>query len=313
MTGTVLWTMNEWYAVAVSGVEWRCRLRGVLRRDGQQAVLPVVGDRVDVRPTGEGEGVIEAIHARQGVFSRRSAGGKGAWREQVLAANIDQVLVVFAAATPAPKPRTIDRFLVIAEANRLPAHLIINKIDLTGREEAEAALGQYARCGYDVRYVSAISNVGLEGLHELLRDRCTLITGPSGVGKSSVINALVPGIDLRTGEVSRSLNKGRHTTMVGRLFALPWGGYVADTPGLRELAPWDLPPEDVADCFPEFRPLLDQCRWLPCLHRNEQGCAVREAATAGIITEIRYDSYNRILEDALEAERLALRATRNGR
>jgi ribosome biogenesis GTPase len=313
VTGIVLWTMNEWYAVEVDGGEWRCHLRGSLRRGGRAAVLPVIGDRVEVRPTGEGEGVIESVHPRRSVFSRRAAGTKGVWREQVLAANIDQVLVVFAAANPEPHLRAVDRFLVIAEASELPVELVVNKIDLTGEEAARAAFGVYERAGYRVRYASAALGTGLEGLPDLLAGRSTLVAGPSGVGKSSLINAIVPGLSLRTGEVSRALRKGRHTTVVGALHRLPWGGYVADTPGLRELAPWDVPADELAGCFPEMRPYQEHCRWVGCLHRNEQGCAVRGAVDAGAIDAGRYESYLRLLESTLDAERAAVRAGRRPR
>lgn len=306
--------MNEWWAVEIDGVEWRCRLKGSLRQGGRGAVLPVVGDRVIVRPTREGEGVIEAVLPRSSTFSRRAPEPRGRghqprlWREQVLAANIDQVIIVFAAAYPEPKPRTVDRFLVVAEASELPARLVVNKIDLTGEDRARAVFSIYERIGYPVRYASATCGIGLEGLREELAGRTTLIAGPSGVGKSSLINALVPGLDLRTGEVSAALRKGRHTTVVGALHRLPWGGYVADTPGLRELSPWDVPPAGLSDCFPEMRPFQDQCRWPNCLHRGEQGCAVRAAVEQGVIDPSRYDSYLRILDDALAAERAAFRA-----
>lgn len=311
--GIVLWTMNEWYAVDVGGAAWRCRLRGSLRKGGREAVLPVAGDRVVVRPTGEGEGLVEEVLPRASTFSRRAAGPKGAWREQVLAANVDQLLVVFAAAVPEPNLRAVDRFLVVAEASELPVELVVNKVDLTGVTTARATFGAYERAGYAVRYASASRHVGLEGLVEHLAGRLTLLAGPSGVGKSSLINALVPGLNLRTGEVSVSLRKGRHTTAVGALHALPWGGYVADTPGLRELAPWDVTADDLAGCFPEMRPFLADCRWPACLHRHEQGCAVRAAAERGAVDPARYDSYLRLLDDARAADRAAQRAGHGGR
>ena len=308
--GVVLWTMNEWYAVEIGGVEWRCRLRGALRKTGRAAVLPVVGDQVTVQPSGEGAGIVEAVAPRRSVFSRRAAGGQGGWREQVLAANIDQVLVVVAATLPDPNPRAVDRFLVVAEANELPATLVINKVDLTGEEPLRALFGVYEQAGYPVRYVSATRGDGVEALPALLTGQTTLLAGPSGVGKSSLINTVAPSLHLRTGEVSRSLNKGRHTTVVGALHPLPWGGYVADTPGLRELAPWNIAPDDLSDCFPEMRPYQDACRWPGCRHRAEQDCAVRAAVQEGMIDRGRYDSYLRLLDDALAAEEASGRTAR---
>lgn len=310
LSGIVLWTMNEWYAVRVDGDEWRCRLKGSLRKEGRAAVLPVVGDEVEVRPTAEREGQVERVLPRRSTFSRRAAGGKGAWREQVLAANIDAVLLVFAAAMPDPNPRTIDRFLVVAEANDLPARLVANKVDLAGIDAARAVFGIYERAGYPVRYASAARGEGLDGLREELTGKTTLVAGPSGAGKSSLINAVASGLDIRTGEVSTSLRKGKHTTVVGELHPLPWGGYVADTPGLRELAPWDLAPDDLSDLFPEMRPYQDECEWPGCRHQNEGGCAVRAAVEAGAIDQGRYDSYLRILAGAREAEERALKAGR---
>ncbi len=310
MTGIVLWTMNEWYAVEIDGAEWRCRLRGALRKEGRAAVLPVVGDQVEIQPTGEREGLVEKVGPRRSTFSRRAAGPKGAWRQQVLAANIDQVLVVFAAANPEPHLRAVDRFLVVTEASEMPVRLIVNKVDLSGMDPARATFGVYERAGYTVHYVSAVERRGLEWLPDALAGRLTLIAGPSGVGKSSLINAVVPDLHLRTKEVSVSLKKGRHTTVVGELHRLPFGGHVADTPGLRELAPWNVPSDEMADCYPEMRPYLDDCRWPGCLHRTEQDCAVRAAVEAGSIDAGRYESYLRLVDQAIDAERAALRAGR---
>lgn len=315
MDGIVLWTMNEWYAVEVNGREWRCRLRGALRKEGRAATLPVVGDRVVVRPTedSEGDGLIEYVHPRATTFARRAAGPKGAWRRQVLAANIDRMVVVFAAAQPEPHLRAVDRFLAVAEASALPTDLVVNKVDLVGAEAARALFGVYERAGYTVHYVSAVQGWGLEPFRDLLAGRITLVAGPSGVGKSSLLNAVAPGLALRTGEVSASLRKGRHTTVVGALHRLPWGGYVADTPGLRELAPWDVSSEELGGCFPEMEPYLDGCRWSGCLHRSEQGCAVRAAVEGCAIDRGRYASYLRLLDEALAEERASLRTARGRR
>jgi ribosome biogenesis GTPase len=297
-SGLVLWAITDWVGVLADGQEYRCQLRGTAKRAGRQdGLYPVVGDHVRFEVLRPGEGVITGVEPRQRTFSRRAAGPRGTWREQVLAANIDQVLVVFAVAEPAPHLRALDRFLVVAAYNELDAIVVANKIDLTGIEAARATFGVYERAGYPVWYTSAREHTGIDGLREQLAGRVSLVAGPSGVGKSSLLNALVPGWSLKTGEISRALNKGRHTTVVGTLYPLPEGGFVADTPGLREIGPWDLPPEDVDYCFREFRPFLGRCRYSDCLHRNEEGCAVLAALNDGAIEPARYESYLRLVEE----------------
>lgn len=295
--GRVLWAVTDFVSVLADGMEYRCKLTGKAKRRDADNLYPVVGDLVEFSETGPGEGMITTILPRASVFSRRAAGSRGSWREQVLAANIDQVLVVFAAAEPAPHVRALDRFLVVAEYNDLDTAVVANKIDLTGDEGARAVFGIYARIGYPVWYTSVREGRGMDGLRESLAGRVSLVAGPSGVGKSSLLNTLVPDFRQKTGEVSQSLNKGRHTTVVGTLHPLAGGGFVADTPGLREIGPWDVPPEDLDHCYREFRPYLSTCRWSDCLHEQEQGCAVRLAADRGEIDAARYDSYLRLLSD----------------
>jgi ribosome biogenesis GTPase len=261
--------------------------------------MPVVGDLVTFEPVNVGEGVIATILPRESKFSRRAAGGRGTWREQVLAANIDQVLIVFAAAEPEPNLRGLDRYLVVAEENELDVLIVANKVDLTGIDAVRETFGVYERIGYPVWYTSAREGRGIDGLPEAIAGRISLVAGPSGVGKSSLLNTLIPGLDLKTGEISQAMNKGRHTTVVGMLLDLPGpdNGFIADTPGLREIGPWDVPPEDLDYCFVEFRPFLGQCRFGNCLHRGEAGCAVRPAVGPGGIDPARYDSYLRLVEE----------------
>lgn len=300
----VLWTVSDYVHILADGMEYRCKVTGKGKQG--EAGLPVVGDLVEFEPVNVGEGSISAILPRESKFSRRAAGGRGVYREQVLAANIDQVLVVFAVAEPEPNPRALDRYLVVAEYNELDALIAANKVDLVGQDEARKTFSVYERAGYSVWYTSAREEIGLDGLREAIGGKVSLVAGPSGVGKSSLLNTLVPGLELKTGEISQAMNKGRHTTVVGTLLDLPGprNGFIADTPGLREIGPWDVPPEDLDFCFREFRPFLGQCRYGDCLHRTEAGCAMRPAVERGEISEGRYDSYLRLLEELVEVERI---------
>ncbi|MGH2603079.1 MAG: ribosome small subunit-dependent GTPase A [Dehalococcoidia bacterium] len=295
--GRVLWTVSDYVQVLADGMEYRCKVTGKTKRG--EAGFPVVGDLVEFEPVNLGESVITAVLPRASKFSRRAAGGRGTWREQVLAANIDQVIIVFAVAEPEPHLRGLDRFLVVAEENEMEALVIANKVDLIGLDGARALFGVYERVGYPIWYTSAREGQGLTGLLDAIAGKVSLVAGPSGVGKSSLLNAIVPGLDLRTGAISQAMNKGRHTTVVGTLLDLPGpeNGFIADTPGLREIGPWDVAPEDLDYCYREFRPFLGGCRYADCLHRTEAGCAIRPAVEAGEIDAARYDSYLRLLAD----------------
>jgi ribosome biogenesis GTPase len=198
----------------------------------------------------------------------------------------------------------LDRFLVIAEANSLAARIVINKVDLAGEAEAKALFADHVRAGYPLHLTSTKDGRGLGPLHDALQGRTSALSGPSGVGKSSLMNALYPGLNLRVGEISESVNKGRHTTVGALLHPLPDGGFVADTPGLREIGLWGLDPSELADCFPEFRPLTPQCRFADCTHTVEPGCAVREAIAAGEVSVTRHESYVKLREELEEAARL---------
>lgn len=287
------------------------RADGTMRRDtvraGMETVKLAVGDEVVLERDERGEAwVIGEILPRRSRLARRAPGGGHG--ERVVVANLDQVVVVFAAAQPEPHPRMIDRFLVIAEANELQARLVINKVELVGPDAARARFADYERAGYPVHYTSVKERVGIGELRAALAGRVSALSGPSGVGKSSLINAMFPGLDLRVGEISQSVNKGRHTTVGALLTPLPAAageppGYVADTPGLREVGMWGLPAAELDGLFPEMRAVLDGCRFADCTHRREPDCAVRAALAGGAVSEARYDSYLRLREELEELER----------
>lgn len=303
---------GERVAVVLSGTggQWRVQLpdgsivtaalRGRVKREGEAKLA--VGDHVDVERDGEGGGVaITAIHPRRSQLSRRNPGG--AWGERIVAVNLDQVVVVFAMVRPEPNVRMLDRFLVIAEANDLAAAIVVNKVDLAPRAAAEAVFGGYAQLGYPVVYTSTVTGEGIDALHDQLRGRSSALSGPSGVGKSSLLNTMYPGVDLRVGAISDSVNKGRHTTVGAWMHPLPDGGYVVDTPGLREVGLWGLPSASLDQCFPEVRSRAGACRFSTCRHLAEPGCAVREAVDRGEVATERYASYVKLREEVTVAER----------
>lgn len=273
------------------------RLRGRLKKERQSSDLAVIGDRVMVERLGDGTGAIASVDERRSRFSRRQPGPRGSWREDVMVANPDLVAVVFACDRPPPNPRLIDRFLVVAEYNEVPTVLVANKVDLVAREVAEAVFEPYRRIGYDVVYTAAKAGIGVEELRGRLAGRLSIVTGPSGVGKSTLLNAIQPGLHLDTSDVSEALGKGRHTTRVAELHPLegPEGGYVADTPGIRELGLWEIPSTELAWCFPEFRDHLGACGFNDCTHLHEPRCGLRAAVERGDVSEGRYDSYRRML------------------
>jgi ribosome biogenesis GTPase len=296
--GLVLRSRSGFYTVLTDdGRRVEARLRGRVKRERQASDLAVIGDRVSVELLSDGTGAIDAVEPRLRRFGRRQPGPRGAWREDVLVANPDLVAVVFACDRPPPNPRLIDRFLVVAEYDDIPVLIVANKVDIVGAEGAREVFGTYERIGYDVVYASAKSRLGVEELRERLAGRISIVAGPSGVGKSTLLNALQPGLQLATAEVSEALRKGRHTTTHAELHRLegPAGGYVADTPGIRELGLWEIPPSELAWCFPEFRDHLGRCAFNDCTHLHEPRCGLRAAVEAGAVGEPRYDSYRRIL------------------
>ena len=294
-TGVVLTRSGGTYRVHTQDGEVTAVLRGKLKQDDDDRL--VAGDVVEVALHGDGPATVERVHTRRSVLARRKAsGGRSVRRAQPIAANVDQVVVVTSTRDPDPNPRMLDRFLVIAEANGIPAAVVVNKVDLD-RDVVDALSRRFAAAGYQVLATSGKLPEGLPALRDLLRGRATVFTGASGVGKSSLLNALEPGLKLRIGAISEKWRTGKHTTRAAELVPLAVGGYVVDTPGMREVGAWGIAPDELGACFPEFRPLLDQCRFDNCRHKAEPGCAVRAAVDAGRVDPDRLLSYERILEE----------------
>jgi ribosome biogenesis GTPase len=265
-------------------------LRGRVKQESTSGPKLAVGDEVVLSgETQSAAWTIDSILPSRSALARREPGGGVG--ERTIVANVDQVVEVFAAANPEPHPRMLDRFLVIAEANALRAIIVLNKVDLVEEGSTQARFQLYADAGYDLFFTSAKRGDDLSALKTAVAARTSAFSGPSGVGKSSLLNAMYPGAGLRVGEISTSVNKGRHTTVGARLLPLPDSGFVADTPGLREIGMWGLQAQHLDSCFPEMRAHLELCRFRDCSHIAEPGCAVRDALRAGTVSVVRYDSY----------------------
>jgi ribosome biogenesis GTPase len=282
------------YRILLEGVERVAVLRGKAKRETDRAVA---GDRVRVDPATLTEPVIgiEAVEPRRTLLERRVPDGRGT---RPIAANVDLVVVVTAVAEPAPIPQLIDRLLVVAEANEIPAMVVVNKVDLGS---PDAVLAHLAAADYPLLQTSVKRGDGLVELRERLSGRESVLSGPSGAGKSSLLNALEPGLGLRVGAISSRIGRGTHTTVTAALVPFGQGGFVVDTPGFSEVGVWNIVPGTLAECFPEFRPVLGSCRFRDCLHRTEPGCAVRELAEQGRVPRARYESYRAILTELEEA------------
>lgn len=309
MIGTVIKGQSGFFWVKLDdGTTLRCTLRGRLKKSRVESDIATLGDSVRVTPTIPGEGAVEEVLPRRSKLARRAAGSKGIWKEDVLVANLDQVVAVFAVANPEPHLRMLDRYLINAELNALDVLIVANKSELRPRPDVDALFAPYTRIGYPVLFTSVKADVGINELRTKLIGKISALSGPSGVGKSSLLNVVQPGLRLRTGITSAAganAGKGRHTTVAGELIPLPGGGFVADTPGIRELGFWQVPPADLEWGFREFRPYIEECYFQPCSHLHEPDCAVREAVARGEIDEARYDSYVRLREELSAA--LAIR------
>lgn len=275
---------------SLAGRIYACTVRRVVRtllREARNAV--VAGDRVMFQPTGADAGVIERVEPRQSVFSR----GTGQF-EHVIAANIEQLLIVASAASPPLKPALIDRFLVSAAKGGVQPIICLNKADLATPAELQPFQDLYTGLGYPVHCTSAVQETGIERLREQLLGKETVVGGQSGVGKSSLLNAVQAGLALRTGHVSDDSGKGRHTTRVAELIPLDGGGWIVDTPGIRQMELWNVPREEIEAYFVEFPRFVADCRFPDCSHTHETGCRIKLAVADGDISRLRYESYLRM-------------------
>ena len=263
--------------------------------------IVAVGDRVTFEINEDGNSLIRSVEPRRTVLSRTRPSARDRRqqddREQVLIANPDQVIFVFSLKDPTPSIRKLDRFLVVAEINSLPAIIVVNKVDLGTLEEAKALFGPYEKIGYEVLYVSALNGEGVAQLQDRLAGKLSVLTGSSGVGKSSLLNKVQPGLGLKIGAISEATTKGMHTTRHTELVPLESGGYVADTPGIRGLAIFNVEPGELDAYFREIAPLVADCEFSDCTHIHEKRCGVLQGVKDGLVSAERYDSYLRLREE----------------
>jgi ribosome biogenesis GTPase len=295
--GIVLQARSGHHRVRSGDETVTCSVRGRLKQERLHTDLVATGDRVLWRPTRPGKGVVEEVLPRETKLSRLRPGPGQMPSEDVIVANPDQAVFILSVREPEPHMRLLDRLLVLAENNDLPAIICANKVDLLDDlQEAHRLFGVYEDIGYSLLLTSSKTGCGVDELREMLRDRTSVLSGPSGVGKTSLLNAVQPRLGLDVRAVSEATGKGRHTTVSTRLWPLDAGGYVADTPGLREAGFFDIEPEELAWHYVEMRPYLSDCRFSSCTHTHEPACAVKSAVEAGMISYERYDSYCRLLE-----------------
>lgn len=313
MTGLVIKNTGSWYMVKVDQKDGLgnqaqpllpCKVKGNFRLKGIRTTNPVtVGDRVTVVPNSDGSAFITKIEERRNYIIRRASNLSK--QAHILASNLDNVILIITVAHPVTSTTFIDRFLATAEAYRVPTTLVINKKDLYDADEmqyAENLAYLYKYIGYDVKNVSVSTGEGMEEIKELLKDKITLLSGHSGVGKSSFINAILPDQKIRTAELSDVHDQGMHTTTFSEMYELPDGGYIIDTPGIKGFGTIEFSKEETSHYFREIFKISEDCRFNNCTHTHEPGCAVRAALEDHRISQSRYDSYLSILEDENEGK-----------
>lgn len=279
-----------YYVQAKNGVLYACKAKGIFRNRKEK---PLVGDNVEMEVTHEGdrEGNITDILPRSSMLLRPAV------------ANVDQALVLFAAAKPKPNLSLLDRFLIMMDRQKIPALICFNKTDQVSGEETERLRGIYAGCKSRLLFISAKYGNGLEELNSLLKNHTTTVAGPSGVGKSTLINLLAPHAGMETGDISEKIDRGKHTTRHSELFCLENGGYIFDTPGFSSLELGSMEKEELRYSFPEFAAYEGRCRFQGCVHINEPGCAVKQAVESGAVHKERYESYRALFEELKEREK----------
>jgi ribosome biogenesis GTPase len=305
MIAAVYKSTGSWYLVKTEeGKELNARIKGKFKIDGITSTNPIaVGDNVNVEMENEAEGsaVIDDIYPRKNYINRQSPHNKN--QHHIIAANLDQSLLFATLKDPKTSQGFIDRFLITSEAYHIPAIIVFNKTDLYKKKELEK-LDEltliYKTIGYVVQTMSIVNGSGVNEVKNFLTHRITLLSGHSGVGKSSFINTVLPEIALKTRDISGWSGKGLHTTTFAEMFDLPFGGKIIDTPGLREFGLTDIPKQELSHFFPEMRTLINECHFNNCLHLNEPGCAVKQAVNSGAISIDRYVSYCNILDSIKE-------------
>lgn len=300
MKGLVIKNTGSWYLVRTDeNKNVECKIKGSFRLKDIKSTNPItVGDRVSIIMNEDGTGVITEIEDRKNYIIRRSSNLSK--QSHIIASNLDLCFLIVTVCKPITTTVFIDRFLASAEAYRIPVNLLFNKIDIYDEDEAEymeALINLYEYIGYPCYKISAKNSTGLDILNNKLKDKITLFSGHSGVGKSTLINAIVPNAALKTGDISNYHGKGMHTTTFSEMMELPQGGFIIDTPGIKGFGTVDMSPEEISHYFPEIFKFSHNCRFNNCMHTNEPGCAVREAVENHYISETRYKSYINILED----------------